>query len=456
MAGWDRMDVMLRHELRQLSEEGYLVGDKIRTAASRLATDADIEPFFATLRRLPQDPDYPFWEPDDLGRIMKDAMMPVRSDRIPDFDHFLGALLGRCIGCSLGKPLEAGPYFWESTKENPGWRNVKRWFEGAGSYPIADYVPGRSQAEKTFGLYVINPACQKEQIAFMDTDDDIRYTIVSLLLLEKHGLTFDPYDVGTMWHEVLPYRFLCTAETQAYLNFAQIRYHLGAKPAGGMSAADHDYVRTNVNPYREWIGAQIRIDGYGYVAAGDPLTAARLAYQDASFSHVKNGVYGAMFFAALIAMALTEDDLDRCLIHALSVIPATSRLHRYLERTIAIAKKAASAERLVEQVWEYLLDFDCTHTINNACCCVAAIVFAKGDFSLAVSTAVLFGLDTDCNGATVGSVMGAFGGADAIPDYWKDPLHDTLYAALPGFHPISIAAVARRFFALHERFRIDG
>ncbi|MFH0992735.1 MAG: ADP-ribosylglycohydrolase family protein [bacterium] len=456
MAGWDRLDVMLQQELRQLQEEGYIIDAGIHAAAGRLETDADIEVFFATLRQLPQDPQYPFFEPAELDRIMKAAVMPARPSQGTTFDRIHGALVGRCIGCSLGKPLETGPYFWESSQDRPGWLNVKRWFVGAGAYPISDYVPSHSRAETTHGLHVINPACQKDQIAFMDTDDDIRYTLIGLLLLEKHGFAFDPFDVGAMWHAVLPYRFVCTAETQAYLNFAHVSHHLGMKPDGGLSPEMQDYVRTHINPYREWIGAQIRIDGYGYVAAGDPLTAARLAYQDASFSHVKNGVYGAMFFAALIAMALVEKDLDCCLDHALAVIPATSRLYRYIKRTIVIARAAATAEQLVEQVWEYLLDYGCTHTINNACCCVAAIVFAKGDFSLAVTTAVLFGLDTDCNGATVGSVMGALVGEREIPDHWKRPLNDTIYAALPDFHPIAITAVAKRFYALHERFRIDG
>lgn len=402
------------------------------------------------LKNLPKKPHYNYIESNDLPLIMKRAKTIINPKTIPTYSFFYGAMLGRSIGCMLGKPLEVGPYFWESTQLIPGWKQIKKWFMGADQYPIIDYVPSTSRASQE-GLYVEYESCLKGNIRYVETDDDIRYTLLSIELMEKKGTSFTSYDVGKLWHEHLPYQYVCTAETQAYLNFAQVTLHLGSEKTP-YTEDIKDYVRLHNNPYREWIGAQIRIDGYAYAAAGNPLLAAQMAYQDSSFSHVKNGIYGAMFFAALISSAFVEKNIETCIQQALLVIPDTSRLYAYLIRTIDIVHQEHDLELMLTKVWEYLLDYDPAHTINNACICVAAILFSRGDFDAAITTAVLFGLDTDCNGATVGSFMGALLGDKAIKSHWKDPLNDTILSMLPRFHPIAISEVSNRFYQLYQKF----
>ncbi|MFA5006308.1 MAG: ADP-ribosylglycohydrolase family protein [Candidatus Izemoplasmatales bacterium] len=446
MPGWEPIGQILKKELRQLYEEGLDV--RVEDASLYLETmPADkLGMVVDLLRRSKRRRDYPYVEPDDPTGLPAETKDVLPRTKRPSSDAFLGAVLGRMAGCVLGKPLETGPYFWESTKERPGWKNVKRWFEGAGQYPIRDYVPASSDASD---LHVVCPKSQKEHLAFVETDDDVRYTLLALERLERHGFAFSDRDVGALWHELLGYRDVCTAETQAYLNFAQVSTHLGGD-VGPLSEADASYVRMHMNPYREWIGATIRIDGYAYAAAGDPLLAASLAAREARFSHVKNGVYAPMFFAALIASAFVTDDIDACVAQALDVIPATSRLHEALVRTIAIVQAETDTETMVGRVWERLLDYDPAHAVNNACVCLAAILHGGRDYSKAIGTAALFGLDTDCNAATVGSFVGALVGASAIPDHWKEPLHDTIRSGIRGYDPIAITEVARRFEALYR------
>ena len=60
--------------------------------------------------------------------------------------------------------------------------------------------------------------------------------------------------------------------------------------------------------------------------------------------------------------------------------------------------------------------------------------------------AVETGFDTDCNGATVGSVLGMRGGMRAIPEVWTAPINDTLKPTIFGYESVSITEMAKKTF----------
>lgn len=95
------------------------------------------------------------------------------------------------------------------------------------------------------------------------------------------------------------------------------------------------------------------------------------------------------------------------------------------------------------------------HTNNNAAIVAASLIYGGDDFEKAVVTSVSAGMDTDCNGATVGSIMGAKLGAAKLPVQWTAPLNDLLYADLPGFHPIAISEVAERSYQVFLKLRAE-
>lgn len=455
MAGWDTLENLVREEVIQRAQEGCDIGDLGAQVAQAGQDQARLMILYRRLMALPVQPDFPYIEPDDLAAIRAarpagPRLLAASWDEAQWQDKFLGAWLGRCVGCALGKPLENTP-FMAGTPGYPGWKNIQRWFEGADAWPIRDYTPLHSRAgAEGLSLAPWGKGCEREGIAFMPSDDDIRYTILGLVMLEERGFDFDSWDVGKLWHRLLTYGQMCTAETQAYLNFQQVTSHMrAAKPADW--AVKQAWVRTYLNPYREWIGAQIRADGWAYGAAGKPELAAELAWRDASFSHVKNGIYGEMFAAAMIAAAFVESDPEHLVVIGLSQIPRESRLAQDVQAAVAIARSSHDVLELVGRIWEAFKHYDPVHTNNNAALLSAALIWAKGDFETAITTAVLGGWDTDCNGATIGSIMGAMLGASALPRRWTDPLHDRLYAEVSGFHPIPISECARRTYTVWKR-----
>lgn len=456
MAGWDMLDELVREEIKQREEEGCNVKGFMEKYEAAGKDEDRLMEIYNQLIALPVESSFPYDEPlelHDIKACRPDGPRKLKASLSDDQlrDKFLGAWLGRSAGCALGKPLEHWPYM-AGTKDTPGWKNIKLWFEGADAWPISNYTPSKSRASQEHNLELSSWSHKSEldNIRFMESDDDIRYTVLGLIMLEQKGLNWDSWDVGKLWHSKLTYSQVCTAETQAYLNFAQVTSHMkGGKPE------DWDrkrlWVSTYLNPYREWIGAQIRVDGYAYGAAGNPELAAELAWRDASFSHVKNGVYGAMFISAMIATAFVEDNIDRIIDIGLSEIPKNCRLAHDVRKAVDIAKQSSSQIELVDRIWEAFKHYNPVHTNNNAALCAAALAFAGNDFEKAITTAVLGGWDTDCNGATVGSIMGAKVGASRIPEKWTKPLNDTLYSEVSGFHPIALSECAERSYKVFRK-----
>lgn len=453
MAGWGKLSELVRLEWTASQEEGKNMKGLERLELELEAAGDDeqrLMEIYRQLMDLPMASDFPFVEPNDLEAIRAERtagsriMSKARSDSEWK-DRFYGAWLGRCAGCMLGKPLEK-EIFMKGDSDIPGWKNIYHWFEGADAWPVKGYTPLQSRAEETHGLSLVAGTIPVS--GHVTTDDDIRYTLLGMQLLEEKGLTWDAWEVGLHWHRRLTYSQVCTAEKQAYMNFAASTsiWDTHEKPENWQQILHH--VSHHLNPYREWIGAQIRADGLAFGAAARPQLAAELAWRDASFSHTKNGIYGEMFVAAMISAAFVTDQPRAIVQIGLSEIPRRSRLYQAIQDAVHIAETSSTSFELIERLWAAFGLYHPVHTINNAALVAAALVFAKGDFETAITTAVLGGWDTDCNGATVGSIMGAVYGASSLPRNWVEPLGATLYADMPGFHPISIKACSDRSFRL--------
>lgn len=448
--GWDSAPDLLKYELEQSALEGRDVKALQRLTAGMDQMNAhELIALHARILELPIAEDFPFDEPSDLEGIRK-LRTAAPSLPTPDlsearlYDQLHGAWLGRCAGCALGKPVEC---YMRANSDLSTWERQKHYLLGISpdEWPLRDYFPAHSPTEDVTGKLICAPST-REQIAFMETDDDIRYTVLGQILLMEKGYGFTSEDVAMNWLQHLPYRLVCSAETQAYRNLVVI----GAQRADKlkMGAIDWDWVVTHMNPYREWIGAQIRIDSYGYACPGDPALAAELAWRDARISHIKNGLYGPMFCAAMIAASFVTSDPRTIIEAGLAQIPQTSRLYADVREAIAICERHrcdyAAFEPIIRELHAAFGHYDPVHTNNNAALCAASLLVSGGDFHRGITFAVMGGWDTDCNGATVGSIVGIIHGASTAPAHWTDRLCDTLRSQIPDYHPIAISECARR------------
>jgi ADP-ribosylglycohydrolase len=428
-------------ELQQLCDEGKdtssVESEFHKLRPSDVVSDQEFQSAAQALldkaQELPLVSGYKYVEPNDLREIRDERSDGPRrfcSQSLSEeeaYDRFLGAWLGRCAGCLLGKPVE-------------GWHTDKMWgyLKDMGRYPLSDYFISEVPAEIGEKYKVSQRFGFIDQVNYMPEDDDTNYTVTGLAIVKRHGTSFSSEDIADFWLSNIPLLKTCTAERVAYRNFA-----LTIPPPRSA---------THRNPYREWIGAQIRGDFFGYAALGNPELAAELAWRDARVSHVKNGIYGEMWVAAVLAAAAFEKDPKSVIQIGLSEIPARSRLYEAISDVISWYDKGLSrdeATSMIHKRWNQYHGHHWCHTISNAQIVAMGLLWSDLDFEQAICGAVQACFDTDCNGATVGSIMGMMMGANRLPERWISPLNDTLETGVSGYHRVSISDLARQTLELH-------
>ena len=424
-------------EQQQLDDEGAALSASMRAELEALLAAETPAPervrrFMERSAALRTRKDYPFREPSALEAIQKARPRPSRKWQAAAlgeeefFDRVYGAWLGRCSGCLLGKPTEGLLV-----------RDVWPYLRRIGQYPLRRYLdsslPDELKAKYTFETargYI-------DEIDHMVEDDDTNYTVMSLAVMERYGWDFRPEDVATFWLDNLPAYHTFTAERVAYRNFLLMK----TPPESARYC----------NPYREWIGAQIRGDFWGYVCPGDPARAAALAWRDGCISHVKNGLYGEMWAAAMCSAAAVVGSAREALEAGLEQIPARSRLSADVREVMAWYDDGVSAEEAVGRIhqrWDDANPHHWCHTLSNAQIVALGLLWGEGDFGTSISWAVTAGIDTDCNGATVGSVVGMLLGARQMPGEWVGPLNDRLDTGISGYQHVRLSDLARRTVTL--------
>ncbi|MFI9149039.1 ADP-ribosylglycohydrolase family protein [Streptomyces sp. NPDC053367] len=427
---WVQPEDLIGHELAQAAQDGRApsaIAARWRAAGGRQApprAGASPQPASRYLRTLAEDlldelADLPSAladrEPTDLARIRALCPdWPADHGTVTRPAALEAAWLGRAVGCLLGKPVEKLPL-----------DAVRRLARATGNWPLTTYFTARGVPEDLLAEHPWNrrsaATSLAENIDGMPEDDDLEYPLLNLLLLRRHGRGFTTPDVARLWLDELPAGRTFTAERLAYRNL--------------LTGIEPPHTARHRNPFREWIGALIRADVHGWTNPGAPAAAAVQAHRDATLTHTANGVYAAMFTAAVIATAATgTHDVHTCLRTGLSVVPPRSRLAQAVTHAVELAARTPDFDDVADELQAHHSGTHWVHAVPNTALIAAALTHADGDFAGSVTRAVSGGWDSDSSGATAGSVAALLAGSPAaLPARWTAPLKNRLASSVADF-----------------------
>jgi len=396
------------------------------------------------LREPPIRSDWAYLEPVDWPGIQSASpkLDPQAYWPEPDFER-AGAqasagFLGSVCGGMLGKPIEIDPTLAE----------LKKAAQGEDGWPLDNYVSvdflrrlGRrheSWRETTRG-----------HISAVSADDDIHYTLLGMKTLQQYGRNFSHSDLYELWSLNIPHGWTWGPERSTLLVEGINRHHLFEHI--DFVSDSHDVLL--LNPGDELCGALIRADAYGYACPGNPDLAAWLAWKDASFTHIKTGVYGSMFVAALIAachgavagrpgnhrLALVEEARAR--------VPSNTRFSEVI----------ASAQSAVEAADDWESGYAAIHgryrryshcaVYQEIGTLLNTLKFAR-DIGHGIGLQVSQGNDTDSFGATAGSILGVLFGPGYLEERWLRPFGDQLHHGLSADQEYRVSAHASNIAGL--------
>lgn len=174
-------------------------------------------------------------------------------------------------------------------------------------------------------------------------------------------------------------------------------------------------------------GAWIRSEIWACLAPGFPNIALKYAVMDATIDHGHGeGTYAEMFTAALESMAFVENDIRKLIDKALSYIPENYQVAQCVRKVIEEYDKGTDYREVRQMLVKMTENLGMFQAPANIGYVVIGLMYGEGDFKKSMIYAINCGDDTDCTGATIGSIMGIMGGTAIIPEDWKEYIGDRI------------------------------
>lgn len=240
--------------------------------------------------------------------------------------------------------------------------------------------------------------------------DDTEYSVLCARGVIRFGHALSAENVADLWLEALEVQSggFHGAGFSEMVALARLRDGI-RPPASGR------------NNYELWSdGAAMRVAPIGLFCAGDPDAAARLAAEDASVSHARDGVYAAQAMAAAVAVAATGSGWQQAIEAGIDHLPADSWSRRTVDRALEIVQRDPGDAQAALYREISLFHYPWADAAPEALALTFGVIAAaEGEFVPAVLAGVNMGRDSDTIAAMAGAICGALHGLAAIPEPWQ-------------------------------------
>ena len=251
-------------------------------------------------------------------------------------------------------------------------------------------------------------------------NDDLDLQILWLKAMQENNAHVDAFRLGEYWLKYVPVNW------NEY-GVGKLNMRAGLKPPVSGEFNNARWKHSN--------GAWIRSEIWACLFPGSPMMAAELAREDACVDHgMAEGTYAELFTASLESAAFIEHDRDSLISFGLSMIPPGCRVAQAVNTAIKAKKDGKDWKEARLEVINNTKDLGWFQAPRNVAFTIIGWLYGENDFGKSICIAVNCGDDTDCTGATLGSILGIIGGTKAIPENWRKPVGNKIATvAISGF-----------------------
>ena len=270
-------------------------------------------------------------------------------------------------------------------------------------------------------------------------NDDLDLQLVWLKMLEEQGTSPPLPTFAEYW-----IRYLSAFPWNEY-GFCRRNLARGLMPP--ISGCFENY-------FVDEMGSPIRSEIWACTAPADPQLAAAQAWKDSALDHAGGeGMHGEMFWAAVESAAFVEDDPLTLIRIGLSMIPVPCAISRVVREAVWCWQNGVRWAEARHRIADIFGHRQPCNAVPNHGFTILGWLYGK-DFGDKLCKAVNCGYDTDCTGATLGSVLGIIGGTAAIPARWREPVGDSIKLHKftgPFDAPLDVHELTDRTVAVAER-----